>query len=351
MLKDTIKKVIVINDNSIPMVGSLAFGIVDRGSNIIEVRPTTICGLSCVFCSVNAGPKSKVRWAEFIVKRDLLLNAVSEVIRYKVVNGIEIHIDGMGDPGNYPELVELVQDLKSLPNIRVVSVQTRLYMLNEDKIKQLDEAGLDRINLSLDSLDPLLAKKLTNTSTFEVKRVLDLVDYTLNNTNIDVILSPVWLKNINDQEIEKLVKWSYEKGLGKKWPPILIQKFIPHKRGRIPKGVKVVDWNVFYNDLKNLETKLGYRLLFDSSVFNIFKTVPLPIIYSVGEKVKVRVVEKGIFKGEYLAVPINLSGTNITDRVITIVAPQYIDEEVFIGSKLNVLISENKDNIYVAKIV
>ncbi|MFP3179020.1 MAG: radical SAM protein, partial [Thermocladium sp.] len=38
-------------DERYPLVGSLAFGIIDRGTNVIEVRPTSICSLSCIFCS------------------------------------------------------------------------------------------------------------------------------------------------------------------------------------------------------------------------------------------------------------------------------------------------------------
>lgn len=343
------KKLIYINDFSVPMVGSLAFGIVDRGTNIIEVRPTTICGLSCIFCSVNAGPKSKVRWAEFIVSKDLLIDAVNEIVRYKDVNNIEVHIDGMGDPGNYKDLVELVQGIKSIASVKTISMQTRLYMLNEKKIKQLEEAGLDRFNVSIDSLDPILAKRLADNEIYEVSKVLELIDYTLKNTKIDVIISPVLLENINDEEIKKLVIWAYNSGLGKKWPPILIQKFIPHKRGRIPKGIHISNWKEFNEKLHNIEKELGYKLLFDSEVFNITRVRALPIVYDIGEKVDVKIIDRGIFKGEFLGAPINRSYSNIEDRVITVVAPSELEDSL-VGSKVKVRIIDNNDNIYIARI-
>jgi uncharacterized Fe-S cluster-containing radical SAM superfamily enzyme len=40
----------------IPLVGHIAFGVIDRGTNIIQVRPTSLCNLNCIFCSVDAGP-------------------------------------------------------------------------------------------------------------------------------------------------------------------------------------------------------------------------------------------------------------------------------------------------------
>jgi uncharacterized Fe-S cluster-containing radical SAM superfamily enzyme len=60
----------------VPQVGTLAFGVVDRGTNVLEVRPTSVCALSCVFCSVNAGPQSRARWAEYVVEVEALLSAL-----------------------------------------------------------------------------------------------------------------------------------------------------------------------------------------------------------------------------------------------------------------------------------
>ena len=41
-----------------PLVGHVAFGIIDRGTNLLQIRPTSLCPLSCIFCSVDAGPRS-----------------------------------------------------------------------------------------------------------------------------------------------------------------------------------------------------------------------------------------------------------------------------------------------------
>ncbi len=60
----------------VPQVGTLAFGVVDRGTSVLEVRPTSVCAPSCVFCSVNAGPQSRARWAEYVVEVEALLSAL-----------------------------------------------------------------------------------------------------------------------------------------------------------------------------------------------------------------------------------------------------------------------------------
>ncbi len=67
-----------------------------------------------------------------------------EVVRFKKIDDVEVHIDGMGDPGAYPQLVELVEGVKAIRGVAVVFMQTRLYMLDEGRIRRLAEAGLDR---------------------------------------------------------------------------------------------------------------------------------------------------------------------------------------------------------------
>ena len=342
------KKIVIIDSPEIPMIGVRAFGIIDMGTNIIEVRPTSICPLSCIFCSVNAGPKSKIRWCEYIVKPDLLIESVKEIVKYKNVDGIEIHIDGMGEPGTYPYLVDLIQEIKSIKNVRIVSMQTRLITFNERKILELNEAGLDRINLSIDALNPELAKKLTDTPWYDVNKVLNLVKFTIENTDIDVVLSPVWLPGINDNEIIKIIKWAIENKCGKHWPPVLIQKYISHKRGR-KLNIKSMSWSQFYRELKKIEKMFGIKLIPSNEDFGIFRTIKLPIVYKVGEVIKVKIIERGIFRNEYLAIPINLKGDIIYDRVLTVIAPSSLEEKL-IDSKVKVRVIENKHNIYIAEL-
>ena len=43
--------------SGIPLMGTNYFGVIDRGTNIIEVKPLTSCNISCIFCSVDEGPK------------------------------------------------------------------------------------------------------------------------------------------------------------------------------------------------------------------------------------------------------------------------------------------------------
>ena len=54
------KPAIYVHQNSdIPLIGSSYFGIIDRNTNIIELRPITGCNLNCIYCSVDEGRGSR----------------------------------------------------------------------------------------------------------------------------------------------------------------------------------------------------------------------------------------------------------------------------------------------------
>ncbi|MGC8606277.1 MAG: radical SAM protein [Vulcanisaeta sp.] len=343
-----IRKVIRV-DRDTPQVGTLAFGIVDRGTNVIEVRPTTLCPLSCIYCSVNAGPKSTNRWAEFIDDPETLLAALEEVVRFKGTMDIEAHIDGMGEPGVYPYLVNLIRGIKAINGISTVSMQTRLYMFSEDELKELAQAGLDRINLSIDSLNPELARKVSGASWYDVDHIKELVSLALE-LGINVVASPVWLPGINDNDIVEIIRWATNVGLGKgELPPVLIQKYIPHKRGRKVK-VRIMTWQEFWEKIKNLERELGVKLTATNEKLNIHKAPQLPKPYPIGDEVKVKIISRGIIRGEFLGIILPIKDSVIHDRVITVIANPHM-ESILIENQVKVKIIENNDNIYIGKLI
>ena len=61
------KLVRIPEDADIPMIGLINVGLIDRGTNLIQVRAISGCNLNCIFCSTDAGPFSKTRQAEYMV--------------------------------------------------------------------------------------------------------------------------------------------------------------------------------------------------------------------------------------------------------------------------------------------
>ncbi|MDD1656702.1 MAG: radical SAM protein, partial [Methanomicrobiales archaeon] len=62
----------ITRETGIPLIGSVAFGIIDRGTSLLQVRPSCSCNLNCPFCSVDAGPCSRSRATEYQVDRGYL---------------------------------------------------------------------------------------------------------------------------------------------------------------------------------------------------------------------------------------------------------------------------------------
>lgn len=330
---------VIFVDEKFPLIGHIAFGIIDRGTNVLQIRPTTVCHMNCIYCSVDAGPKTRHRLNEFIVKLDWLLEWVKVVAYFKEVE-LEALIDGVGDPLTYPKITELVRELKKIPNIKIVSLETRGYLLNEEVIKKLESVGLDRINLSLDTLNKPKACFLQGVTSelYDVNKIKELCEFIVKETTIDLHITPVWLPNINDDDIKEIIKWCIKIGCGKKYPPLGIQKYVHHKYGRHPKGVKEISWREFYLKLKSLEKVYGIKLILKPSDFGIKRAKKIPIIFNVNDIIDVEIISEGWLKGEYIGRDLKRR------RVITVVGGKNLE----IGAVISVRIVRNKDNIYVA---
>lgn len=335
------REVFLIREESgIPLIGCIAFGLIDRGTNTIQVRPTSICPLNCIFCSTDAGPKSRMRQVEYIVELEYLVNEFRRLVKYKGEYGIEAHIDTVGDPLTYPQIVDLVQELRSTKGVEVISMQTHGYLLNEHLIEELEAAGLDRINLSIDALDPELAKFLSGTPSYNVERVKAMAEYIAKNTKIDLLIAPVWVPTINDTEIPKIIEFALSIGAGKRWPALGIQKYIPHRKGRKPKNVKPMTWKEFYQKLAEWEDVYRTTLILSlERDFGLHRRKMLPIKFKKDEKVELEVVGPGWLKGELLA-----RGRN---RSVTIVG---IPKSLPYGTRVLARIIGNKHNIYIARL-
>jgi len=326
-------------DEPIPLLGCIAFGLIDRGTNVIQVRPITTCPLSCIFCSTDAGPRSKHRLTEYIVPLDYLIDWFKKVVAFKGEHHIEAHIDTVGDPVTYNKIVDLVSSLSQVKGVEVISMQTHGSILTEKTLDELSDAGLTRINMSIDALDPDLAKKLSGTEWYDPSRIIDLMWHVVSNTKIDLLIAPVWVPGLNDSEMPKIIRLAKELRAGRRFPPLGIQKYLIHKYGRKVKGVRPMPWGKFYAQLKIWETEFGVKLILKPEDFGIHKRRKIPISYKRFETVSVRVVGPGWLKGEALAV------TERYDRCVTLINAGNIP----IGAKLKVRIISNKDNIFVAE--
>ena len=295
----------ITEESGIPLIGSLYFGIIDRGTSLLQVRPSCGCNLNCPFCSVDAGPKTLTRATSYEVEMEYLLGAVQEIARFKGP-GVECHIDSPGEPLMYHRLPELVAALRETREVTAISLQTNGTHLDTRTIEALESAGLDRINLSLHALDPAIAKELAGVDWFDIDTLTESAR-AVARSRIDLLIAPVYIPGINDAEIPKLIRFAQEIGAGKRFPPLGIQKFEHYRYGRSPKGVKAQSWWQFYNrSLRPWEKEYGLKLQLDPvRDFGTVRRPFVPLAFKKEEKVTVEIRAPGWIHGEMLGVARN----------------------------------------------
>ena len=325
--------------DDLPLVGHIAFGIIDRGTNVLQIRPTTICPYNCIFCSVDAGPFSRHRQSEYVVDWKHLVKWAKHVRDAKGGDVLEALIDGVGEPPTHPNIVDIVRELKKL--FPRVAMESRGQTLSKALIDMLDEVGLDRLNISIDTLDEERGKIIQGVPWYSVKSVMEIVEYIVRNTRIDVHLTPVWIPGLNDDDIKKIVEWGLRIGVGKRFPPFGIQKYEVHRYGRKVRNVKEVSWGVFKKFLEDLEREYGIALYYKKLDFGIRPARRYPIKYGRGDVIDVAIAVPGWLKNEVIAVDREY------DVAITVVGVQWSDR--LVGKRIKVEIVSSDDGIYIAR--
>ncbi len=322
-----------------PLVGHIAFGVIDRGTNVLQVRPATACPHNCIYCSVDAGPHSRTRATEYLVDVEYLVDWVEAVAKYKGER-VEALLDGVGEPLTHPRILDLIRMLSESPHVWRVALETHGGFLTRRLAEKLSDAGLDRLNLSLDTLDRDKARLLSGVAWYDVGRILEAARFLLEETPTDVVLTPVVVPGLNEEDMVDLIEWARVYGAGEKsgWPTgVLIQKMEVHKYGRVPRRVKPWSWKRFYQWLRRLEEETGYRLIVSMEELGFHRTRQLDKPYSRGEEVILEIIGPGWHRGERLAV----------DREWSRVFALYCRRECR-GSRVAARIVRDKDNIYVA---
>ena len=166
-----------------------AFG---RAMTYLRISLTDRCNFRCVYCMPALGMKFQPK-EEHLTDAELL-RLVGLFARTGVT---KIRLTG-GEPTIRPRLVELVRGIKAFPGISEVSMTTNALLLGR-LAEGLAEAGLDRVNISIDTLDPDRFKAITRGGR------LDLVWQGIEAADAaglrPIKLNTVVVKGQNDEEV------------------------------------------------------------------------------------------------------------------------------------------------------
>ncbi len=175
-----------------------------RRINYLRVSVTDRCNLRCTYCMPEAGVPP-LPPAEILSNQEIL-----RVTRVAVALGIrKVRITG-GEPLVRRGIQDLVSDLAALTGVQDLSLTTNGLLLAE-ACASLKAAGLQRVNVSLDTLKPEVFLRITRRPGLD--RVLAGIDRARGVGLAPVKVNVVALRGVNDGEILGFAEFAQAQGV------------------------------------------------------------------------------------------------------------------------------------------
>jgi len=172
-----------------------------RTINYLRLSVTDRCNLRCHYCMPVEGI-DQLCHEEILTFEELLqiVTAASKIGIHKV------RITG-GEPLVRKGVLGLISDISQIPGIREVTLTTNGLLLN-GQVQALWDAGIRRLNISLDSLHPETFKEITRGG--DLGRVLSGLEEA-ESAGMQIKLNMVVMRGVNDQEIVPFAALSQQK--------------------------------------------------------------------------------------------------------------------------------------------
>ncbi|MBF0343961.1 MAG: GTP 3',8-cyclase MoaA [Nitrospirae bacterium] len=168
-----------------------------RVIDYIRISITDKCSLRCIYCNPTATETPYDR--EHVLTFEEILRIVQAAAELGVK---KIRLTG-GEPLMRHALPELVSEIKAINGIEDLSLTTNGLLL-QTYAQRLADAGLDRVNVSLDSL--VATKYYEITGGGNLTKVLNGIQAARDTGLLPIKLNMVPIRNVNDNEIEQFAR-------------------------------------------------------------------------------------------------------------------------------------------------
>ncbi len=167
-----------------------------RKINYLRVSVTDLCNLRCSYCMPEQGIDKKEH------KDIMSLEEIEEIIRVSAKLGIsKVRITG-GEPLVRKGLVPMIKNVSGIDGLKELTLTTNGILL-KDYADSLKKAGLNRVNISLDTLDREKYKKITRCG--KLDDVLEGIRAAKEARLLPIKINVVLIGGFNDDEIEDFV--------------------------------------------------------------------------------------------------------------------------------------------------
>jgi GTP 3',8-cyclase len=174
-----------------------------RQVTYVRISVTDRCDFRCVYCmteDMTFVPRARI----------LTLEEVAQISAAFVALGVDkIRITG-GEPLVRRNIVKLLADIAALDGLQELTLTTNGSQLPR-LAAQIREAGVRRLNISLDSLDPELFRRITRTG--DLDQVLNGIEAARAAGFDKIKINAVILKNRNHGEVIPLVDYAGSRGM------------------------------------------------------------------------------------------------------------------------------------------
>lgn len=162
----------------------------DRRFSYLRLSVTEVCNFRCDYClpdGTDCGPDARAQ--------DLTLDEIRRLVAaFAKLGTRKVRITG-GEPSLRKDLVDIIRICKATPGIETVALTTNGYRLAKD-IGAWHEAGLDSLNVSVDSLDNAKFELITGHNTLPqiLQGLARAADLGIKSIKVNAVL----MKHYND---------------------------------------------------------------------------------------------------------------------------------------------------------
>jgi cyclic pyranopterin phosphate synthase len=177
----------------------------NRTINYIRVSVTDKCNYRCDYCMPEQGVHPEGRHTEYLSYEEL-----ARIIKAFVALGVaKVRLTG-GEPLVRKNLSSLVEQISDFEGLEDIALSTNAHHLAREA-EALHKAGVTRINVSIDSLQPKRFNRITRGG--DLEKVMAGIEKALEIGMTPVKFNMVVMKGTNDDEIEAMVDFGLAKGV------------------------------------------------------------------------------------------------------------------------------------------
>ncbi len=171
---------------------------------VVRLSVTPRCQLRCTYCMPEKGNRCTGAHEEELSYDDLgkliaILHQVRGIKRVRFTGGEPLLRRDL------PALISVVRDLGIAERALTTNAQ-----LLKSQVEALREAGLQRVNVSLDSLDPIRFSEITRGGVLD--RTLEGIGAALKAGLTPVKLNTVVIRGVNDREVGSILRFGLQTG-------------------------------------------------------------------------------------------------------------------------------------------